>query len=103
MAQGIGGALLEELLYTDDGQPRVTSLMDYLMPTAAEIPPLTVAHLETPSTTTPFGLKGAAEAGVTGVAAAISNAVADALADLDVDIHLHTHHTRTPEAVHRCR
>ena len=86
VAQGIGGALYEELRYDDDGQPAVTTLMEYLLPTANEIPPLTVAHLETPSTTTPFGLKGAAEAGVTGSAAAIGNAVANALADLDIDI-----------------
>jgi carbon-monoxide dehydrogenase large subunit len=86
VAQGIGGALYEEIIYSADGQPEVTTLMDYLLPTAAEIPPLTVEHLETPSTTTPFGLKGAAEAGVTGTAAAIGNAVSNALADLDIDI-----------------
>jgi CO/xanthine dehydrogenase Mo-binding subunit len=64
--------------------------MDYLMPTAGEIPEVTVRHLETPSTRTPLGLKGAGEAGATGSAAAIANAVSNALADLDIDI------TQTP-------
>lgn len=86
IAQGIGGALLEELVYGPDGQPLVTSFMDYLVPTAAELPHLTIDHLETPSTVTPLGLKGAGEAGATGCAAAIANAVCDALADLDVDV-----------------
>jgi len=90
VAQGIGGALYEDIRYSDDGQPQVTSFMDYLMPTACEIPEVRVEHLESPSTRTPLGLKGAGEAGATGSAAAIANAVADALADLDVDI------TQTP-------
>jgi carbon-monoxide dehydrogenase large subunit len=86
VAQGIGGALSERLVYSEDGQPLVTGLMDYLMPTAVEIPEVTVVHLETPSPVTPFGLKGAGEAGATGCAAAIANAVADALRDLELDI-----------------
>jgi CO/xanthine dehydrogenase Mo-binding subunit len=60
--------------------------MDYQMPTAAEMPPLRIEHLETPSSVTPLGLKGAGEAGTTGCAAAIANAVADALSDLGVDV-----------------
>ncbi len=90
VAQGIGGALYEQLLHDPDGQPLVTSLMDYLVPGAPEVPELSIDHLSTPSTTTPFGLKGAGEAGATGVAAAIANAVCDALADTGIDI------TRTP-------
>jgi carbon-monoxide dehydrogenase large subunit len=90
VAQGIGGALYEELVHDPDGQPLVTSLMDYLLPGAPEVPELVVDHLSTPSLTTPFGLKGAGEAGATGVAAAIANAVCDALRDTGLDI------TRTP-------
>ncbi len=86
IAQGIGGALYEELVFDADGQPLVTSFMDYLMPTASEVPTLTVEHFETPSPVTPFGLKGAGEAGTTGVAAAIANAVCDALGDLEIDV-----------------
>jgi carbon-monoxide dehydrogenase large subunit len=90
VAQGIGGALYEDIVYSDDGQPQVTSFMDYLMPTASEVPDVSVEHLETPSTQTPLGLKGGGEAGATGSAAAIANAVCDALSDLDIDI------TQTP-------
>lgn len=86
VAQGIGGALLEELLHSPDGQPLVTSFMDYLLPAATDVPALTIDHLETPSPVTPFGLKGAGEAGTTGCAAAIANAVCDALRDLSIDI-----------------
>ncbi|MBX3031712.1 MAG: xanthine dehydrogenase family protein molybdopterin-binding subunit [Chloroflexi bacterium] len=90
VAQGIGGALYEQLLHDADGQPLVTSFMDYLVPGAPEVPELTIDHLSTPSTTTPFGLKGAGEAGATGVPAAIANAVCDALRDTGIDI------TQTP-------
>jgi carbon-monoxide dehydrogenase large subunit len=90
VAQGIGGALYEQLLHDPDGQPLVTSFMDYLVPGAPEIPDIVIDHLATPSLTTPFGLKGAGEAGATGVAAAIANAVCDALRDTGIDI------TRTP-------
>jgi carbon-monoxide dehydrogenase large subunit len=97
VAQGIGGALYEEIRYGTDGQPLVTSLRDYLLPSAAEIPGVEVIHLETPSSETPLGLKGAGEAGTTGSAAAIANAVADALVDLGVDI------TSTPISPPRLR
>lgn len=86
VAQGLGGALYEQLLHDPDGQPLVTSFMDYLVPGAPEVPELSVDHLSTPSTTTPFGLKGAGEAGATGVAAAVANAVCDALRDTGIDI-----------------
>lgn len=85
IAQGIGGALYEDIVY-DAGQPQVTSFMNYLMPTAMELPDAHIIHLETPSLTTPLGLKGAGESGTTGAAAAISNAVVDALRDLDIEI-----------------
>ena len=86
IAQGIGGALYEELVYSEDGQPLVTSFMDYLVPGAMEVPRITIQHLSSPSPLTPLGLKGVGEAGVAGPAAAIAGAVCDALADLGVDI-----------------
>ena len=86
VAQGIGGVILEQMVYTADGQPLATSLVDYLLPGPAEIPNIEVNHLESPSPVTPLGIKGAGEAGVTGPAAAIANAVADALAEFEVEI-----------------
>lgn len=76
--QGIGGALLEELVYDDRGQPLATSLMDYLLPTISEIPYIDTLTFEE-GAANPLGAKGAGEAGIIGAAAALSNAVADAL------------------------
>jgi CO/xanthine dehydrogenase Mo-binding subunit len=78
--QAIGGALLEELRYTEDGQPQSTTLVDYLLPTAADVPEVAVRLLDQhPSPLTPLGAKGAGEVGILGVAPAIANAVAAAL------------------------
>src|SRR5262249_57939978 len=63
VAQGIGGALYEKLAYDEHGQLLAGSFMDFLMPTSAEIPELTVVHLETPSPLNPLGVKGVGEAG----------------------------------------
>ena len=79
VAQGIGGALLEEVVYGEGGELVTGSLMDYLLPTALDVPTLELYHRETPSPVTPFGLKGAGEGGVIPVAAAITGAVEDAL------------------------
>ena len=80
MAQGLGGALFEEFIYSDDGQPQVTTFMDYLIPTMAEVPTLGILITEdAPSPLNPLGVKGAGEGGVTAVAAAIASAVDDAL------------------------
>lgn len=79
IAQSIGGALLEELRYDENGQLQTTSLMDYLIPTACEVPGVRTAHMESPSPHTPGGFKGVGEAGTVPVAAAIANAVMDAL------------------------
>src|SRR5438445_325103 len=81
-AQGLAGALSEEVVYGADGQNLSATLLDYAMPTAALMPPLEVEHLERPDPNTPLGMKGMAEGGVMGASAAISNAVADALAPL---------------------
>jgi aerobic carbon-monoxide dehydrogenase large subunit len=79
VVQGIGSALLEHFVYDDECQPLTTSFADYLMPLAAEIPDIEVHHIETPTTLTPLGAKGLGEGGAIGPAAAIANAVADAL------------------------
>jgi carbon-monoxide dehydrogenase large subunit len=86
LAQGLGGALLEELAYDDGGQLLTTTFMDYLLPTAMEMPARVVLRLleEAPSPLNPLGVKGAGEGGCTGAGAALANAVADALAPLGV-------------------
>jgi carbon-monoxide dehydrogenase large subunit len=86
IAQGIGAALLEELVYADDGQLLTATLMDYLVPTATEIPAVQVHHVERPSPTTLGGFKGVGEGGTIGAPAAIANAIADALAPLGVEV-----------------
>ena len=81
--QGIGGALLEELVYDEDGNPTTTTFMDYLLPTAAEVPTIEYGHIETPSPG-PGGYKGVGEGGAIGAPPAVINAVADALAPFGV-------------------
>ena len=79
-AQGLGGALLEEFRYDAKGQPLSTTLADYLMPTAAEMPAVDVLIAEdAPSPLNPLGVKGAGEGGTNAVGAAIASAVDDAL------------------------
>jgi carbon-monoxide dehydrogenase large subunit/6-hydroxypseudooxynicotine dehydrogenase subunit gamma len=79
-AQGLGGALMEEFRYDAEGQPLCTSFMDYLVPTAAEMPPVgTAIREDAPSPGNPLGAKGAGEGGVDGAGAAIAAAVEDAL------------------------
>ncbi len=83
-AQGIGMALLEEYVYGDDGQPRTTTFMDYLLPTIHEVPASGKDTVVTPSPFTPFGAKGVGEAAIHATPAAILCAVNDALAPLGV-------------------
>ena len=83
VAQGAGAALLEEISYGADGQLLSGSFMDYLIPTAADVPLVEVLHLHTPSTVHELGTKGAGEGGTIGATAAIANAVADALSATD--------------------
>lgn len=83
-AQGLGGALFEELAYDADGNLSSSTLMDYLLPTAAEVPEFDVLVTEdAPTPLNPLGAKGAGEGGTSGVGAAIANAVSDAL---DVEV-----------------
>jgi len=79
LVQGIGGGLLEALVYDADGQLLTGSLMDYLLPSAADTPPITVIHQETPSPTNALGVKGLGEGGAIAPPAVIANAVSDAL------------------------
>lgn len=80
--QGLGGALLERLIDDEDGNPLVTSLMDYLMPTASEVPPIEAIIDEShPTDHNPLGAKGAGEGGITGIPAAICGAISDAVSD----------------------
>ena len=80
LAQGIGGALFEEFIYDDSGEPLSVSFADYLMPTAREIPELSILVTEdAPSPLNPLGLKGAGEGGANPVGAAIASAIDDAL------------------------
>ena len=81
-AQGIGGALFEAIHFDAAGQPLTTSLMDYLLPTAADIPRIELVHQHSPSPLNPFGVKGVGEGGPIAPPAAIANAVADALSSV---------------------
>jgi len=81
LAQGIGGALLEEFVYDTDGQPLSTSFMDYLIPTAMEVPRAQFLSTEDfPTPLNPLGVKGAGEGGIAAVGGALANAVSSALA-----------------------
>ncbi len=84
VAQGIGGALYEEFAYSDTAQPLSTTFMEYLVPTASEIPPIRTIHFESPAPYAPLGAKGAGEAGIIGPAPAIAAAVEDALAEFGI-------------------
>jgi CO/xanthine dehydrogenase Mo-binding subunit len=80
LAQGVGGALFEEFLYDENGEPLSVTFADYLMPTAREIPELSILITEdAPSPLNPLGLKGAGEGGANPVGAAIASAIDDAL------------------------
>ena len=83
--QGIGGALMEDLVYDDDGNPLATTFVDYLLPTATEVPPIEFGHVEIPGPG-PGGYKGCGEGGAIGSVPAVINAINDALAPLGVTI-----------------
>ena len=85
-AQGIGTALFEEMPYDSQGQPLASTLADYLLPGATDVPNIRLLHMETPSPYTNFGQKGVGEGGAIGPAGAIANAINDALAPLGVEI-----------------
>ncbi len=86
VAQGVGGALYERIVYDADGQPLTTTLMDFLLPTAMEVPSIEIVHTETPSPLNPLGVKGVGEAGAIPGPALIAEAVDDALAPFGVRV-----------------
>jgi carbon-monoxide dehydrogenase large subunit len=86
VAHGIGNALFEDVPFAANGQPLAITFMDYLLPTAAEIPLLEVEHIETPTPLNPAGVKGAGESGTIPAPAAIAAAVEDALAPFGVRV-----------------
>jgi carbon-monoxide dehydrogenase large subunit len=85
VAQGIGGVLYEHNVYDDDGNPLASTFMDYLLPTAHEIPEIETFHIESPAATV-GGYKGVGEGGAIGAPPAVFNAVADALAQHGITI-----------------
>jgi carbon-monoxide dehydrogenase large subunit len=86
VAQGIGGALYEEVVYDENGQIMNATLADYLVPTAVEVPRMALDHLVTRSPLNPLGVKGVGEGGAVPVPAAVANALEDALADTGIVI-----------------
>jgi 2-furoyl-CoA dehydrogenase large subunit len=86
IAHGIGAALYEEFAYNPDGQLLAQSFMDYLLPSAHEVPPVEIVHHVTPSPHTVFGQKGSGESGYLGAPAAIASAVNDALRPLGITV-----------------
>jgi len=86
LAHGFGGALYEELPYSEDGQPLAASFKDYFLPTVMEMPDMVLDHIETPNPFTPGGFKGAGETGTVGPPAVLANAVEDALKPLGIKI-----------------
>src|SRR5580704_10618960 len=85
-AQGLGGILGEAIVYDANGQLLSGSLMDYALPTAADVPSIRIVHQHSPSPLNPLGVKGVGEGGAVAPPAAIANAVCDALAPFDVEI-----------------
>ncbi|WP_246709037.1 MULTISPECIES: xanthine dehydrogenase family protein molybdopterin-binding subunit [Bradyrhizobium] len=97
VAQGIGAALFEELIYDDDGQLLSASLVDYVIPSAPEVPMMDVVHVESESAVA-GGFRGMGEGGTIGAPAAIANAIADALSPLEIDVSILP---MTPERIFR--
>ena len=98
VAQGLAAALYEELAYSPEGQPLAGTFMDYLVPTASEIPRVAVYHLETPCDQTEIGAKGMGEGGTIGAPATVLSAVNDALRGHDAHV---SHIPVTPADVRR--
>jgi aerobic carbon-monoxide dehydrogenase large subunit len=96
VAQGIGQALMESIVYDADGQLVTGSFQDYAMPRAEDFPEMVSELTEVPATTNPLGIKGAGEAGATGAPPAIISAILDALRPLGID---HIDMPATPQRV----
>lgn len=99
LAQGFGAALMEELVYDPDtGQLVNGTMLDYFVPTAADVPEVELLHIEVPSPVTPFGVRGVGEIGTIPAAAVVANGICDALADFGIELN---HLPITPEVVWR--
>ena len=86
VAQGLGNAFFEQLVYDDNGQLQNASFMDYLLPTAADVPRIEMGHHETPSPLNPLGVKGVGEAGAIPVGPLFAQAVEDALGERGCEV-----------------
>ena len=86
IAHGIGAALYEEFSYNEQGELIAQTFMDYLLPSAHEVPPIEIVHHATPSPHTVFGQKGSGESGYLGAPAAIASGVNDALRPLGITV-----------------
>jgi carbon-monoxide dehydrogenase large subunit len=101
--QGLGGAILEHLLYDENGQLLNASLADYLMPLATDFPTVRAVTLELrPAPNNPLGAKGAGEGGLVPVAAAVANAVGAALSSLGVELREFAALAAAPMGAHPC-
>ncbi len=98
VAHGLSNALLERVVYSQEGQPLATTFMDFRIPTALDMPRLAKVHTVTPAPDNPLGAKGAGEGGTIPAMAAVASAVEDALADLGVTI---DRYPLLPSVVHR--
>jgi len=104
IAQGISQALLEEVVYDEDGNPLTATFADYAFPSAAELPSFTLLNMETPTTFNPLGVKGIGEAGTIGATPAVQSAVVDAVSYLGVrHIDMPTSPLRVWEAINAAR
>src|SRR5690606_7135653 len=97
IAQGIGTALYEEIPYDESGQPLATTLGDYLLPGAPEVPEIKIGHMCTPTPHTEYGMKGMGEGGAIPPPATIAKSVRDALIPLGAELN------ETPMTPHRIR
>lgn len=86
VAQGLGGALMEELVYDAQGQPQSASFLDYVVPGSLDVPAVEIGHMTSPSPLNPLGVKGMGEGGAIGGHTAVANAVADAIEHLGVRV-----------------
>jgi carbon-monoxide dehydrogenase large subunit len=84
IAQGVGSAMYERIVYDDEGQLLTATLMDYTIPTAVELPSFEIGHVETPSPFTPLGMKGVGESGVGTCLGALCSAIENAFPELDL-------------------
>jgi carbon-monoxide dehydrogenase large subunit len=96
IAQGVGQALYEQMVYDDDGNPLTATLADYTLPSAADLPSFQLLARQTPTPNNPLGAKGIGESGTIGAAPAVQNAVVDAVSHLGVR---HIDMPLTPERV----